>query len=285
MVPASTITRFAAGERRAGQEQGASRMNEHPADVARTDILGVRVCELTIPRALDIIAASIETRAKSRFVFCTVHTITECQRDPRLMEAVNNSIVAPDGMPLVWLCRRSGRKDIRRVYGPDTLLATCQAGVVARYRHFFYGSTDETLAALVRRLSTRYPGIVVAGTYVPPFRTLSPGEDAEIVEQINAAAPDIVWVGLGMPKQELWIAAHQGRLTAPVLMAVGAAFDFHAGIVRQAPPWIQRSGLEWLFRLTQEPRRLWRRYLIGNTRFLWLLAQSKLGGSRPTRSA
>lgn len=260
-------------------------MHEHLTDIARTDILGVRVWELTIPRALDIISDSIATRAQSRFVFCTVHTITECQSDPRLMEAVNGSSVAPDGMPLVWLSRRSGRKDVRRVYGPDMMLATCQAGVEAGYRHFFYGSTDETLAALVSRLSARYPGIAVAGTYAPPFRALSPEEDAGIVERINAAAPDIVWVGLGMPKQELWIAEHQSRLVAPVLMAVGAAFDFHAGIVRQAPPWMQRSGLEWLFRLTQEPRRLWRRYLIGNTRFLWLLARSKMRGSRPAQPA
>jgi N-acetylglucosaminyldiphosphoundecaprenol N-acetyl-beta-D-mannosaminyltransferase len=253
-------------------------MEAPPAEIPRADILGVRVWALTIPRALDLIAQAITTRTKTRFVFSTVHTLTECQRQPRLMDAVNGSVVAPDGMPLVWLARRRTRRDVRRVYGPDMLLATCEAGIDAGYRRFFYGSTDATLEALADRLRTRYPGLIVAGAYAPPFRALSSEEDAEIVRLINAAAPDIVWIGLGMPKQELWAAGHQDHLTAPVLMAVGAAFDFHAGTVRQAPRWMQRSGLEWLFRLVQEPRRLWRRYVLGNARFVWLLARSSLPG-------
>jgi N-acetylglucosaminyldiphosphoundecaprenol N-acetyl-beta-D-mannosaminyltransferase len=180
-------------------------------------------------------------------------------------------------MPVVWLAGREARVPVSRVYGPDMMLAVSEDGLATQYRHFFYGSTPETLDALITRLSARYPGMVVAGSYAPPFGTLSSEEDARMVEIINESAPDIVWVGLGMPKQELWVAEHQDRLTAPVLMAVGAAFDFHAGTVRQAPTWMQRSGLEWLFRLVQEPRRLWRRYLLANTRFAGLLMRRALG--------
>lgn len=260
-------------------------MESTPTEPERVEVLGVRVAALTIARALEMIAASVASRSKVRFVFCTVHTVTECQRQPALMDAVNNSIVAPDGMPLVWLSRRRARSDVRRVYGPDMLLATCEDGVGAGYRHYFYGSTDETIAALVGRLSTRFPGLAVAGAYAPPFRPLSPVEEDEMVARINAANPDVVWVGLGMPRQELWVARYQGRLNAPVLMAVGAAFDFHAGTVRQAPRWMQRAGLEWLFRVIQEPRRLWRRYLVGNTRFVWLLLRERIVGARPKRPA
>jgi N-acetylglucosaminyldiphosphoundecaprenol N-acetyl-beta-D-mannosaminyltransferase len=196
------------------------------------------------------------------------------------MNAVNGSIVAPDGMPIVWLGRRGARRSVTRVYGPDMLLATAKDGLASGYRHFFYGSTPDTLAALVDRLRFRHPEFVVAGMLAPPFRPLSRQESDEVVDAINEAKPDIVWVGLGMPKQELWIAEYQQRLNAPVLMAVGAAFDFHAGRVRQAPMWMQRSGLEWFFRLGQEPRRLWRRYLVANTRFVGLLAREAIGRSR-----
>jgi N-acetylglucosaminyldiphosphoundecaprenol N-acetyl-beta-D-mannosaminyltransferase len=190
------------------------------------------------------------------------------------LSAVNGSIVAPDGMPLVWLARRGAAEHVERVYGPDVLIAASDAGQAAGYRHFFYGSTRETLRLLVERLRMRFPGLVVAGTYAPPFGAVSAEEDARIVETINSSGADVVWVGLGMPKQELWIAEHQDRLDAPLLMAVGAAFDFHAGTVKQAPRWMQRSGLEWLYRLAQEPRRLWRRYLLGNLRFAWLVLRA-----------
>lgn len=254
-------------------------MTSMPTDLERVDILGVRVAALTIPRALGLIATAVASRSKIRFVFATVHTVTECQRQPALLEAVNHSVVAPDGMPLVWLSRRRSRSDVRRVYGPDMLIATCEDGLARGYRHFFYGSTDETVQALIARLSARFPGLAVAGAYSPPFRPLSAAEEDDVLARINAAEPDIVWVGLGMPRQELWIARYEERLNTPVLMAVGAAFDFHAGTVRQAPSWMQRAGLEWLFRLIQEPRRLWRRYLLGNSRFVWLLLRERLSGA------
>ena len=143
---------------------------------------------------------------------------------------------------------------VERVYGPDLLLACCQRSVSTGYRHFFYGGGTGVAERLIERLQSRFPGLQVVGSYSPPFRALSPEEDAEVIRRINAAKPDMVWVGLSTPKQERWMSEHRDRLTAPVLVGVGAAFDFHAGLKRQAPRWMQRSGLEWLFRLLTEPR-------------------------------
>ncbi|MPZ48201.1 MAG: WecB/TagA/CpsF family glycosyltransferase [Dehalococcoidia bacterium] len=245
--------------------------------VTRVPILRVNVSAITMPRAAATVKDAILQGKRIRLIFCTTHTLVESQSDPRLMDAVNGSdVVAPDGMPLVWLCNARGGKGTRRVYGPDAMLAFCEYGLQLGWRHYFYGSRDETLEALKTRLAQRFPGLAIAGSYSPPFRPLSPEEDQEIVGRINAAEPDLIWVGLGMPKQELWMAEHRPRLDAPALLGVGAAFDFHSGIVRQAPLWMQRSGTEWLFRLAQEPRRLWKRYLIGNSRFLWLLGREIL---------
>jgi N-acetylglucosaminyldiphosphoundecaprenol N-acetyl-beta-D-mannosaminyltransferase len=249
------------------------------------DILGVEINAMTMPLALELVEEAVQTRRQLQFAFCTVHTLVESQDDPDLASAVNHSIACPDGMPLVWLCRLKGAKWTHRVYGPDTTLALCEYGVSRGWKHYFYGSTEETVKALADSLTQRFPGLQVAGYYSPPFRQLSAEEDAAIVDQINESGADLVWVGLGMPKQELWMAEHAPLLKAPVVLAVGAAFDFHSGVKRQAPRWMQRSGLEWLFRLTQEPRRLWRRYLICNSRFLWLLLREQLPWyHRPQRS-
>ena len=165
-------------------------------------------------------------------------------------------LVTPDGMPLVWMAHLLGHSRVERVYGPDLLLACCEMSTRRGYRHFFYGGAPGVGERLAARLEARFPGLSVAGLYSPPFRPLTPEEDAALVDRIDAARPDIVWVGLSTPKQERWMAAHVGRLQAPVLVGVGAAFDFHAGVKRQAPRWMRRSGLEWSFRLMTEPRRL-----------------------------
>jgi len=157
------------------------------------------------------------------------------------------------------------------------MLALCQRSLQGGYRHFLYGGAPGVPELLARRLQERYPGLRIVGTYSPPFRPLTPEEDAEVVERINRARPDIVWVGLGTPKQELWMAEHVAKLQNPVMIGVGAAFDFHAGIKRQAPRWMQKHGLEWLFRLSQEPQRLWKRYLPNIPAFFFLLALQKLG--------
>jgi N-acetylglucosaminyldiphosphoundecaprenol N-acetyl-beta-D-mannosaminyltransferase len=207
--------------------------------------------------------------------FATAHTLVEAQKDARLRDALGQGLVEPDGMPLVWLGRRQGLR-VERVCGPDFMPAVVEHGVRHGRTHFFYGGASGVPEDLAARLAARYPGMRVAGTLSPPFRALSADEDEAIIAAINAAEPDYVWVGLGAPKQDLWVAAHRSRLHAPVLLAVGAAFDFHAGKRRRAPRWIQRSGTEWLFRLATEPRRLAGRYTRTNATFIRLVLQEGL---------
>ena len=182
-------------------------------------------------------------------------------------------------MPLVWLARRADAA-AERVCGPDFMPALIGAGVERQRSHFFYGGGPGVPEGLAARFAATYPGLRVAGTLSPPFRALSAAEDDAIVAQINAAQPDYVWVGLGAPKQDLWVAEHRSRLDAAALLAVGAAFDFHAGRRRRAPRWMQRSGTEWLFRLVTEPRRLAGRYTRVNARFLALVIRDRLRGRR-----
>lgn len=247
----------------------------------RVNILGVGISPLTSAQALATIEGWIAQGERQYVCVSGIHGVMESQRDERL-RAIHNAagMVTPDGMPLVWLSRMKGFKYVERVYGPDLLLACCQRSVTAGYRHFFYGGALGVPEQLTERLQTRFPGLHVVGGYSPPFRALSAAEDADVVRRINAARPDVVWVGLSTPKQEWWMSEHRDRLTAPVFIGVGAAFDFHAGLKRQAPRWMQRSGLEWLFRLWTEPRRLWRRYLRNNPLFLWHIALQGLGVRR-----
>jgi N-acetylglucosaminyldiphosphoundecaprenol N-acetyl-beta-D-mannosaminyltransferase len=227
------------------------------------------VSAIDMDQALAAITGWI-ARGDRQYVCVTgVHGVMESQRDPELRRIHNAAgLVTPDGMPLVWLARRAGFRHVGRVYGPDLLLACCHASVARGYRHFFYGGNPGVAQRLSDRLVRRFPGLRVVGTYSPPYRPAGAAERDEVVQQINASGADIVWVGLSTPKQERWMDAHRTRLVAPVLIGVGAAFDFHAGIKRQAPRWMQQSGLEWLFRLGQEPRRLWRRYSYNNVRFI-----------------
>jgi N-acetylglucosaminyldiphosphoundecaprenol N-acetyl-beta-D-mannosaminyltransferase len=239
------------------------------------DVLGVRVSVLDIERALDVIDNWVTGGHRNYICISGVHGVMESRRDETLRHIHNRAgLVTADGMPLVWWSRLQGWSDARRVYGPDLMLACCERSITTGYRHFFYGGAEGVADLLALRLSRRFPGLIVAGTYTPPFRPLAPQEDEDVVDMINAASPDIVWVGLGTPKQEYWMAEHVGRLQAPVLIGVGAAFDFHAGLKPQAPRWMQHSGLEWLFRLGTEPRRLWKRYLVNNPAFLWLAVQA-----------
>jgi len=254
--------------------------------VPRVDVLGVQVSALNIDQALDVLDHWITTGTRNYVCVTGVHGVMESRRDERLREIHNRAgLVTPDGMPLVWWSRAAGQHHVGRVYGPDLLLAVCERSMTTGYRHFFYGGQEGTAELLARRLQKRFPGLVVAGTYTPPFRPLTPEEDEDIVTRINDAAPDIVWVGLSTPKQEYWMAEHVDRLDAPALVGVGAAFDFHAGLKRQAPRWIQHSGFEWLFRLATEPRRLWKRYLANNPAFVWLAMQEAWRATRGTRAA
>ncbi|OFW17197.1 MAG: glycosyl transferase [Acidobacteria bacterium RIFCSPLOWO2_12_FULL_67_14] len=245
----------------------------------RFDVLGVPVSALTRAHALDTIDLWIRRRTPHYVCVTGVHGVMESQRDEELRKIHEMAgMVTPDGMPLVWLAHAKGLSSVERVYGPDLMLACCEAGVSKGYRHFLYGGAPGVGERIAQRLSRRFPGLVVAGMYSPPFRPLTSDEDAALVDRINETRPDIVWVGLSTPKQERWMAAHVGRVEAPVLIGVGAAFDFHAGIKRQAPRWMQRSGLEWSFRLATEPRRLWKRYATNNPQFVWKIAIQMIGG-------
>jgi N-acetylglucosaminyldiphosphoundecaprenol N-acetyl-beta-D-mannosaminyltransferase len=242
--------------------------------IPHVDVLGVSVSIVNMDLTLDVIDDWVTTGARRYVCVTGVHGVMESRRDQRLRHIHNHAgLVTPDGMPLVWWSRACGWHQTRRVYGPDLMLACCDRSLATGYRHFFYGGGAGVADLLARTLSRRFPGLSVAGTYSPPFRPLTKEEDDDVVKLINDANADIVWVGLGTPKQEHWMVEHLDRITAPVMIGVGAAFDLHAGLRKQAPVWMQRSGLEWCFRLALEPRRLWKRYVYNNPAFVWLALQ------------
>jgi len=238
----------------------------------RVNVLGVGVSAITIADALAQIDAWIATGVHRYVCVTGVHGVMESQRDAALRDIHNRAgLVTPDGMPLVWLSWLRGHRSVERVYGPDLMLACCRASVSKGYRHYLYGGAEGVPERLAARLRERFAGLQIVGTCSPPFHELSEAEEQTMIDRITLAKPDIVWVGLSTPKQERWMARFVGRLPVPVLIGVGAAFDMHAGLKKQAPRWMQRIGLEWLFRLATEPRRLWRRYLINNPWFVWCL--------------
>ncbi len=236
---------------------------------SRFRVLGVSVDAVQIPDVIGLMEHWIVSRSACHFIaFTGMHGITEAQRDHSLKQMLNSAnLVVADGMPLVWLGRWSGCKMRRRVYGPELMETFCrQTGPL--YRHYFYGGGPGVADRVAEILKLRY-GVRTVGTYSPPFRPLTDEEKVEVDRRIQAAAPDVVWVGLSTPKQERWMFEHRSRLVVPVLAGVGAAFDFIAGTAKQAPAWMQENGLEWLFRLTHQPRRLWRRYIVLGSKFAW----------------
>lgn len=242
-------------------------------DDPRVDVLGVHASASDIPSAVARIGSFISERTRTYVCVTSVHGVVESLQDPALREIHNRSgMTCTDGMPLVWSARKVGYR-AERVYGPDLTLAVCERAAREGWRSYFYGAAPGVADDLAERLEAMFPGFVTAGTMSPPFRELTNEEAEEIDANINACEPDIVWVGLSTPKQERWMAAHRDALNAPVLIGVGAAFDFHAGRLRQAPAYLQRAGLEWLFRLAVEPRRLWRRYLIQYPPFVWKIVR------------
>lgn len=249
-----------------------------PNDRRRVNVLGVGVDAIDLPTAVDRIASAAADGAEGYVCVTGVHGVMEAQRDPALKRTLNSSLVTtPDGMPMVWLGRLAGFRSMTRVYGPDLMLELCRKSVATGASHFLYGGNDGVAEELAAALRRRFPGINIVGTYTPPFRTLNDAEVADLTNRLDALAPDFMWIGLSTPKQERFMAEYAGRLKAKVMLGVGAAFDMHSGRAKQAPRWIQRSGLEWLYRLVQEPRRLFRRYARNNPAFVYSVMLQQLG--------
>ena len=246
----------------------------------RINVLGVGISAITFDAAVQSILQWVAQHERHYVNLCTTHTVLECTYAPSLNDIVNNgSLTFPDGMPLAWLGRAKGFK-AERVYGPDLMLAVCDQGQAAGVRHFFYGGGPGVPELLADKLRARYPKLQVVGTYSPPFRPLTADEQHEVVAMLNASHADIVWVGIGTPRQDYWVGQYRPLLTAAVLIPVGAAFDFHAGLKKQSPRWMMRLSLEWLFRMLSEPRRLGMRYLISNPTFIWKVLMQTLGLKR-----
>lgn len=240
----------------------------------RVDVLGVHVSTIDMDAALDCFTVWIDGRERTYVCVTGVHGVMESQADPGLAAIHNASgLTTPDGMPMVWCGRYAGAADMTRVYGPDLMLSVCERSVDAGWKMYFYGAAEGVPELLADRLTERFPGLQVVGTHSPPYRELSDEEIAEVAAMIDASDADIVWVGLSTPKQERFMDRIRPHLDAPVLVGVGAAFDIHAGNLPQAPAWMQERGLEWLYRLLREPRRLWRRYLSNNPRFVWRIVR------------
>ena len=219
--------------------------------------------------AVDEVTRWVTEREPGYAIFRDVHGIMESQRNPDVLAAhLRARLIACDGTPLVWASRWAGVRSAERVYGPDFMLEMCARAEVEGWKSFFYGGKPGVAEKLAGQLRERFPELQTVGSYSPPFRPLTPDEDGDVIKMIDDSGADLVWVGLSTPKQELWMADHVGRLQAPALLGVGAAFDFLTGEVRQAPRWIHRTGLEWVFRMAMEPRRLGRRYLKNNPAFL-----------------
>lgn len=238
--------------------------------LARVDVLGVEVSTVNQDMALDEVTRWIDEQQPHYVCVTGVHGVMECQRDEKLRDIHNASgLTTPDGMPMVWAGHKAGAAWMDRVYGPDLMLNVLERAAERGWTSYLYGGKDGVPELLAEKLTERIPDLKIVGAYSPPFRALTEEEDAQIVQRINDSGADLVWVGLSTPKQEKWMDAHRDRLNAPALFGVGAAFDFHAGLVPQAPEWMQKRGLEWFYRLTKEPKRLWRRYFRNNPAYLW----------------
>jgi N-acetylglucosaminyldiphosphoundecaprenol N-acetyl-beta-D-mannosaminyltransferase len=235
----------------------------------RANVLGVGVHAVDLDSAASIIENAVLSGTRGYVCVTGVHGVMEAQRDPQFRKILNRALlVTPDGMPTVWVGRLQGYKSMQRVFGPDLMFAVCRRSVELGIRHFLYGGNPGVAELLANNLRHFFPGLKVVGTYSPPFRPLRTSEQRALEENMQSVHPDIVWVGLSTPKQERFMAASFNRLPCKMMVGVGAAFDIHTGRVNDAPAWIKNAGLQWAHRLCQEPRRLWKRYLLNNSAFL-----------------
>lgn len=239
------------------------------AEIPTCNIMGVDIAAIDMEWLLNFLNENISDLSGDYICVSNVHTTVTAYEDGEYRKVQNGGIMAiPDGGPLSSVGNKRGFKNMKRTTGPSLMGEIFKISASKGYRHYFYGSTDETLEKLYSVLEETYPGIQIAGMYSPPFRPMTEDEDKAIVEQINEMKPDFVWVGLGAPKQENWMAEHQGRVNG-LMVGVGAGFDYHAGNIKRAPKWMQKCNLEWLYRLLQDPKRLFKRYFHTNTKFIW----------------
>jgi N-acetylglucosaminyldiphosphoundecaprenol N-acetyl-beta-D-mannosaminyltransferase len=246
--------------------------------VPRANVLGVGVSAIHLAQAVELILRGVRNGEHGYITVTGVHGVMEAQADPEFRSILNRAwMTTPDGMPMTWVGRCQGHRAMDRVYGPDLMRDIFKSTQDGSVRHFFYGGAPGVAELLKRSMEARFPGVVVCGTFTPPFRALTAAEEEELEGIIRDARPHLIWVGLSTPKQERFMAAHEGRFSANFMLGVGAAFDMHSGRTKQAPLWMQRSGLEWFFRLCQEPRRLARRYLVNNPRFVARICTQALG--------
>ena len=263
---------------RAGSRERTASRDDSQFAHEHVDVLGVRISAADMELSVDLADRWIRAGKPGYVCVTGVHGVMEAQRDPELLRTFNRAAISlPDGMPMTWIGRLQGFERMDRVFGPDFMAAMCRLSVERGYRNFLYGGKPGVAELLSQTLQRRFPGLQVVGTYTPPFRSLTAAEEAELIAQVAEAQPHILWVGLSTPKQERFMAHSVGRLQVPLLVGVGAAFDYHTDGIRDCSCWIKRAGLQWLHRLLQEPRRLWKRYLVNNPAFLWHITLQLLG--------
>ncbi len=256
----------------------SSTLLKPPINTTRANVLGVGVHAITLPMAVELMEASVLERRKGYVCVTGVHGVMEAHRDPEFRRILDRALlVTPDGMPTVWVGRLQGHSQMRRVFGPDLMSEVCRCSVRKGFTHFLYGGKPGVAADLQRNLQRSFPGIKVVGTSSPPFKALSRNEEAELEEIVGKLVPDIIWIGLSTPKQERFMAHYIDRLPCKLMIGVGAAFDIHTGRLKDAPDWVKSNGLQWLHRLSQEPSRLWKRYLVNNSAFLLYFTMQLMG--------
>jgi len=239
----------------------------------RVNILGVGVSAISLSDAVDRSVEMVEKADRGYVCVTGVHGVMEAQDNEKFRQILNRSfLTTPDGVPTVWLGRFHGFRQMTRVYGPDYMLAMCDRGLAYGHRHFLYGGKPGIAEELRQSLMRTFPGIQIVGTYTPPFRKLLKEEEEDLRAQLEACGADVLWVGLSTPKQEVFMAEYVERLPVKLMVGVGAAFDLLSGNLREAPDWVKQIGMQWCYRLIVEPRRLWRRYLHNNPRFLFMTA-------------
>ncbi len=238
----------------------------------RANVLGVGIHAINLDSAVELMESAVVSGRKGYVCVTNVHAVMEAQKNPHYKQVLNGAFLTlPDGRPTVWVGRSQGLREMDQVGGPDLMLKFCEVSSRKGYTHFFYGGQPGVAEQLKDSLTRRYPGLRVVGTYTPPFRPLSVEEESEVCDLLARLKPDVAWIGLGAPKQELFMAQYLGLLKTTLMVGVGAAFNMHTGRIKDAPRWMKRAGFAWLHRLFQEPRRLWKRYLKTNPRFLWAI--------------